>query len=156
MTQNEQSLSLKVLWQHFAHCIALVDYSENCRIDCLSPHIISLLLINHSLHILRHFQISFRILPSALINDGCPTIHLVLLRWLFCIFICALFCQNIVILLLLPCLLFNPSLLGALPLPCCYHQYLHSHDFYFGPIIPLGHQPGSLLYQQYHPFLCKS
>lgn len=35
-------------------------------------------------------------------------------------------------------------------------SYLPSHDFYFGPIIPLGHQPGSLLHQQYHPFLCKS
>lgn len=51
----------------------------------------------------------------------------------------------------------QPSLLlGELPLPCYSHQYVHSHDFYFGPIIPLGHQPGSLLHQQCHPFLYKS
>lgn len=92
-----------------ALCSLLVDYSENCRIDCLCPLIISLLLINHILHILRHFQITFPFLPSALINDGCPAIHLAFLWWLFCIFICALFCDcDVVIPLLIPCLLLNP------------------------------------------------
>lgn len=137
-----------------ASCSLLVDYVQNL-IDCLYPHIIFLLPVNHTLHILRHFQISHSHIFLVLINDKCLNIHPVLPRRLLFIFMCALFCSNIVFSLFVPCLLFNPSLLGALPLPCCCHRYLHPHDFYFGPIIPLGHQPGSLLHQQYHPFLCK-
>lgn len=30
------------------------------------------------------------------------------------------------------------------------------HFFILTPVTPLGHQPGSLLHQQYHPVLCKS
>lgn len=50
---------------------------------------------------------------------------------------------------------------GYISLPPFPHLYLHLYDFffcfiYFRPTIPLGHQPGSLLHQQCHPFLCKS
>lgn len=138
----------------------MVDYSKNFRIDCIPPHI-SLPLINQikSLHILRHFQISR---PISLFLHWLSSV-MNALPSIFCLSggcFASLYVHYFVRILLYfcfwPCLLFNPSLLEAPPVPCHSHQYLHSHDFYFGPIIPLGHQPGSLLHQQCHPFLCKS
>jgi len=131
------------------------DYSRNCSIDCVSPNNLSLPLINqiNSLHILRHFQISrlISLFFQRLLSYPDPV---VVLHFCVCIFVFILeSCYLVFCFLIVPVV--ELCLPGAVPIPCCSHHFLHSHDFYFGPIIPLGHQPGSL-HQQWHPFLCKS
>lgn len=154
---NFQNLRLNALWWHFVHrWLIILGIAE--LITSL-PHILSLPLINqiNSLHISRHFQIS-RQIPLFIhrlswMMDAPPSVCLLLI----CIFsVCIISREYFYLSVFAMPVVQPPPFLGALPLPCHSHQYLHSHDFYFGPIIPLGHQPGSLLHQQCHPFLCKS
>lgn len=141
-------------------CSLRVDYSMIWRSDCVSPHILSLPLINqiNCPHILTNQMSNFLILPSALLNDGCPHYPssldpVVVLHLYVCIILLEYYYLSVLLFFNHACCLTLPS---SLHFPIIPITYLHPHDFYFDPIIPLGHQPGSLLHQQCHPFLCKS
>lgn len=149
------------LFAPVAFCSLIVNYSKNYSIDCIAPLILSppplINQINNAHILTRHVRIrcpistflhrlsSMMDAPAISVCSWCADCFCIFTFLVFLVFVLPSFFA------------LQPLHLGALPLPCPSHQSLHSHDFYFGPIIPLGHQPGSLLHhQQCHPFLCKS
>lgn len=132
-----------------AFCLLMVDYSWNCSIDCISIWIFLCALINQISGLLKTCSNRFPPFPSYF-----HWLSFICFQSFATLFVC-FFPFRIVIFLFSACLLFScPSSvhLQFLSFP----SFLHSHDFYFDPTIPLGHQPGSLFHQQCHPFLCKS
>lgn len=109
--------------------------SNICAIDYFHSNKVTFLLVTLSIY--PHFLIfksSFSLMASP--------IDTALTLWLRLIFYM--------------CIVLFEYMFFAMPVSTSPSQTSMSCMFILAPIIPLGHQPGALLHQQYHPILCKS